>query len=390
MREETKKQLQMVMDQAVKDQKIAGMNLMVIKKSQEEVYLQTGYANIKEKKEISRDTIFRLFSMTKPVTAAAVMLLFQRGLLDLTDPVEKFIPGFQNQMVSVQDRLEPVWHPMSIWNLLSMTSGLTYGGESTVTEYATGKVFEEIEKRLYSDTPVSTLEFADMIGRCPLEFQPGTNWKYGVSADILAAVVEKVSGVSYGEFLKKELFEPLEMTDTAFYVPEEKQNRLAMAYQSTENGIMEYKEDSLGICLSMDAAPAYEAGGAGLVSTIDDYSKFTSMLLNKGNFRGKQILFPKTVEFMTTHKLTPQQQVGMDNWVEMNGFSYGNLMRVMTEPWKAGFATVPGEYGWDGWLGCYFANIPDTEMTILMMMQKKDAGTFELTRRLRNVILLAR
>ena len=166
----------------------------LIKKGQEEVYLQTGYANIKEQKEISRDTIFRLFSMTKPVTAAAVMLLFQRGLLDLTDPVEKFIPGFQNQMVSVQDRLEPVWHPMSIWNLLSMTSGLTYGGESTVTEYATGKVFEEIEKRLYSDTPVSTLEFADMIGRCPLEFQPGTNWKYGVSADILAAVVEKVSG----------------------------------------------------------------------------------------------------------------------------------------------------------------------------------------------------
>ena len=90
------------------------------------------------------------------------------------------------------------------------------------------------------------------------------------------------------------------------------------------------------------------------------------------------------------HKLTPQQQIGMDNWVEMDGFSYGNLMRVMTEPWKAGFATVPGEYGWDGWLGCYFANIPDTEMTILMMMQKKDAGTFELTRRLRNVILLAR
>lgn len=390
MREETKKQLQMVMDQAVKDQIIAGMNLIVIKKGQEEVYLQTGYANIKEKKEMSRDTIFRLFSMTKPVTAAAVMLLFQRGLLDLTDPVEKFIPGFQNQMVSVQGRLEPVWHPVTIWNLLSMTSGLTYGGESTVTEYATGKVFEEVESRLYSDTPVTTQEFADRIGRCPLEFQPGSNWKYGVSADILAAVVEKISGLSYGEFLRKELFEPLEMTDTDFYVPEEKQNRLAMAYHSTKDGIKEYTDDSLGIRLSMDVPPAYEAGGAGLVSTIDDYSKFTAMLLNKGNFGGRQILFPKTVEFMTTHKLTPQQQAGMDNWVEMNGFSYGNLMRVMSDPWKAAFATVPGEYGWDGWLGCYFTNIPEWDETILMMMQKKDAGTFELTRRLRNVILLAR
>lgn len=229
-----------------------------------------------------------------------------------------------------------------------------------------------------------------MIGRCPLEFQPGSNWKYGVSADILAAVVEKVSGMPYSEFLEKELFEPLEMTDTGFYVPEEKQDRLAMAYQSTKDGIKEYKDNTLGIRLSMDVPPAYEAGGAGLVSTIDDYSKFTEMLLNKGNFQGQQILFPKTVEFMTTHRLTPQQQAGMDNWVEMNGFSYGNLMRVMTDPWKAGFAAAPGEYGWDGWLGCYFTNIPDTEMTILMMMQKKDAGTFELTRRLRNVILLAR
>lgn len=154
MREETKKELQKLMDQAVRDQKIAGMNLMVIKKGQEEVYLQTGYANIKKQKPITRDTIFRLFSMTKPVTAAAAMLLFQRGLLDLTDPVEKFIPGFQNQMVSVQGRLEPVWHPVTVWNLLSMTSGLTYGGESTVTEYATGKVFEEVEGRMYGENPV--------------------------------------------------------------------------------------------------------------------------------------------------------------------------------------------------------------------------------------------
>lgn len=112
------------------------------------------------------------------------------------------------------------------------------------------------------------------------------------------------------------------------------------------------------------------------------------MLLNQGTFNGKQVLFPETVKYMTTRRLFPGAAGMIDKWWEMNGFSYGNLMRVMTDPWKAPFAAREGEYGWDGWLGCYFANLPKENMTILMMMQKKDAGTFELTRRLRNVMLL--
>ena len=388
MREKKKQQLQVLMDQAVEKQQIAGMNMMVVQNGQEVLYLESGFADRAKQKEIKRDTIFRLFSLTKPVTAAAVMLLFQRGALDLADPVSKYIPGFADQKVSVPGGLEPVWHQVTIYHLLSMTGGLTYGGNSSATEYAIGNVLEEQMVRMNTDHPMTTMELADRIGRCPLEFQPGARWKYGVSADILAAVVEKVSGMKYSEFLQKEIFEPLGMKDTGFYVPKEKLDRLAVAYEEKKEGIKEFREDSLGIHMAMDVPPAYEAGGAGLVSTIDDYSRFAAMLLNQGTFNGKQILFPETVNYMTTRRLFPEQQEWFDKWWELNGFSYGNLMRVMTDPWKAPFAAREGEYGWDGWLGCYFANLPKENMTILMMMQKKDTGTFELTRRLRNAMLL--
>ena len=329
MRKEIKKQLQTIMDQAVKDNQIAGMNMMVIKDGQEEAYLQCGYADKANGKMIERDTIFRLFSMTKPITAAAAMILFERGVIDLADPVSRYIPGFADQMVSVPGGLAPVWHNVTVYHLLSMTSGLTYGGNSSAAEFAVGNVMEEIHARLNTEHPMTTLEFADKIGRCPLEFQPGERWKYGVSADILAAVVEKASGMKYGEFLKKELFVPLGMKDTDFYVPGEKLDRLAMTYEQTAGEMKEFRDNSLGIRLSMDVPPAYEAGGAGLVSTIEDYSRFAAMLINKGSFQGRQILKPASVEYMTTHKLISCQQAWFEKWWEMNGYSYGNLMRVL-------------------------------------------------------------
>lgn len=382
-------QLKNVINSAIADEQIAGMSILIRKENQEELYLNLGYADRANHKEIQRDTMFRLFSMSKPVTSAAVMILFQRGLIDLTDPVSKYISSFEDQMVVVPDGLEAARNPVTIQNLLSMTGGLTYDGYASPAEAATQNVFDEVQNRMYSDSPVTTIEFAEKIGKCPLKYQPGTSWKYSVSADILAAVVEKVSGMSFGEFLRKEIFDPLGMNDTDFYVPEEKQHRLAVPYQCTPDGLKEFHSDYLGISMSMKRPPAYEAGGAGLVSTIDDYAKFASMLLNKGTFCEKQILLPATVDYMISHRLTPEQQKSFDSeLLGMHGFSYGNLLRTMTDPWKTTFAAVPGEYGWDGWLGCYFANIPSKDMTILMMMQRCDTGTIDLTRKLRNIILL--
>jgi len=221
-----------------------------------------------------------------------------------------------------------------------------------------------------------------------LAYHPGSFFSYGTSADVLGAVIEVVSGMPFGEFLEKEIFRPLGMKDTGFYVPEEKRNRLVCTYGTDgEGGLTLYTDNNLGIIQQMDRKPAFESGGAGLVSTIDDYAKFTAMLMKGGTYEGVQILRKRTVEYLTTKTLNEVQYEGLVSWATLEGHSYGNLMRIMTDTTKAGTIGSPGEYGWDGWLGCYFTNCTADDLTILFMIQKKDAGTMEITRKLRNIII---
>jgi CubicO group peptidase (beta-lactamase class C family) len=362
---------------------------MIIKGGKEVFYHEDGFADIEVNAPIKRESIFRLYSMTKPITATAVMILLERGEIDLYDPVSKFIPGFKNQMVCEGDNLVPVEREVTLKDLLSMTSGLLYGGENRAGK-ETGALLEEIDRRLLGDSPMRTLEIMNKLGRCPLSYQPGTSWDYGISADVLGAVIEVVSGKSFGEFLKDEIFEPLSMKDTGFWVPEEKRERLVKTYEDDKNGDLKvYTGNNLGIVNKMDRYPAFESGGAGLVSTIDDYSRFTKMLMNKGSLDGVQILKPHTVKYLTSGRLNDIQQKSFDSWQTLCGHSYGNLMRVMIDCSKAGDLGSLGEYGWDGWLGPYFCNCPGDDLTFLLMIQKTDAGTCTLTRKLRNIILSA-
>lgn len=366
---------------------ISGANLLIFKNGKEVFYHEDGLASREEQIPIKRDSIFRLYSMTKPITAAAALILVERGIIDLYEPVGRYLEGFRNQLVDENNTLVPVKREMNIKDLLNMTSGLLYGGDS-VAGKATGKVFEEIDKKLFTEEALSTVEIANKLGKCPLAFHPGEYWEYGASADVLAALIEIVSGIKYGEFLRKEIFEPLGMNDTAFYVPAEKRNRLANTYMADGNGgLTLYTGNNLGIIQRMDREPAYEAGGAGLVSTIDDYAKFSLMLMNGGSYEGVHILQPKTIKYMTTKTLSPEQQRGMASWHELEGHSYGNLLRVLIDTSKAGTIGSPYEYGWDGWLGCYFANCPLDNLNFLFMTQKTDAGTMQLTRKLRNIII---
>ena len=154
-----------------------------------------------------------------------------------------------------------------------------------------------------------------------------------------------------------------------------------------KGGLKLYSGNNLGVNQSMNLAPAYEAGGAGLVSTIDDYARFSLMLMNGGSYESVKLMHPSTVKYMTTKSLSPEQQKGLEAWYELEGHSYGNLMRVLIDPSKAGTIGSPYEYGWDGWLGCYFANCPADHLNFLFMTQKTDAGTMEITRKLRNIII---
>ncbi len=368
---------------------VAGVSCMVIQHGEEQCYYEAGYRDISTGLRMTRDTIHRLYSMTKPVTAAAVMILLEEGRIDLLDHVSDYLPGFRNQYVIEQGVPVPVTRPMTIQNLLNMTSGLVYPGENNPAEVRNDRLMEEIKEKLLTDQALGTVEIANRAGQLPLAFMPGESWQYGLSADVLGAVVEVASGMRYGEFLTKRIFEPLEMKDTAFYVEADKRERLAKVYRGTESGLTEETGCHLGVQNKMELPPAFESGGAGLCSTINDYAKFTQMLLGHGTYRGVRILSPRTVKYMTTAHILPVQQRGMDTWESLAGYSYGNLMRIMTTPEEAVYIGSKGEYGWDGWLGTYMMNDPADDLTLLVMQQKCDSGITTYTRRMRNVMFAA-
>lgn len=389
MQEITKKRIGKIVEEAIADGTTAGAGVLVRQDGEEIFFEAYGYADKELAKPIKRDTIFRLYSMSKPITAAAAMILMERGELDLAQPVAEILPGFSKLMVEKADgSLVPSGTPMTILHLLNMTSGLSYGDDETRAGKETSAYIEQCCREMYGEKAVTTLEFASHLGTLPLAFEPDSSWRYGLSADVLGAVVEKVSGMRFGDFLKKNLFEPLGMEDTDFWVPKEKQARLATAYETIEEGgMIPYTGDNLMVSNKMEARPAFESGGAGLASTIDDYARFAQMLLNEGTLNGQRVLSKKSVRFMTGGRLTDVQQAAMRRWVGLEGFTYSHLMRRMVDAGQCAGLAVEGEYGWDGWLGCYFANLPKEKMTILLMQQKKDAGTITMTRKIRNVIL---
>lgn len=379
--------IQQAMDMAVENKEIAGVNMLVYKDGKEIHYAQSGFSDIKANRPMERDTICHLYSQTKPITAAAAMLLMQDGLIDLNQPVGDFIDSFNKQKCLIDGKVKniPADKKVRIIDLLNMTSGLVYPGLTTLAETSTAVLFGDAEKRLDSDNPMTTMEFAERIGECPLQFIPGSFFQYGTSADVLGAVIEKVTGMSFGSFLKERLFDPLEMKDTAFFVPEDKLPRMSGIYKKRRGKLSQF--EGFHLIIRSDGAPnAFESGGAGLFSTLDDYMHFGQMLLNNGTYKGKEILTPETVKFLTNGSLTPMQQRALDNWQGLEGHTYGNLMRVMTDPSQAVIIGHKGEYGWDGWLGAYFMNDPSTQTTFIMLTQMCDYATGSLTRKLRNII----
>ncbi len=381
--------IQNILQEMTDTQFVSGISCMVMQNGREQCYYEAGCRDLAARLPMTRDTIFRLYSMSKPVTATAVMILLEEGKLDLLDPVSKYLPSFADQCVMQNGIMTPVKRPITIQDLLNMTSGLVYPGESSAAEVRTGTLMEEVVANLTSSHPLTTMEIMKRLGQIPLAFQPGEKWQYGISADVLGAVVEAVSGMRFGEFLAKRIFEPLGMKDTAFYVPADKQKRLAKVYDETSDGLQETFICHLGVQNRMELLPAFESGGAGLVSTIDDYAAFTQMLLHNGSFRGTSLLCAKTVEFMTKAHLTPAQQTYVNQWESLPGFTYANLLRIMTDPGAAVSLGSPGEYGWDGWLGTYMMNDPVNKLTLLIMQQKTNSGTTAFTRRIRNVVFSA-
>lgn len=384
--------LQEILAEMVDEQFVSGSSCMVLQHGKELCYYEAGYRDLAGKKPLTRDTIFRLYSLTKPMTAVAVMMLLEEGRLDLLTPVSRFFPSFQEQYYICDGKKIPVQTPVQIRHLLNMTSGLTYpGGTDDEADVRTGALIDEVIAKLHTQEALTTSEIVERLGEIPLLFEPGTRWNYGLSADVLGAIVEKVSGMRFGEFLKKRIFEPLGMSHTAFYVPQEDQELLAKVYDwdGQEGRLAEREPDHLGVSTRMEREPAFESGGAGLASTIDDVARFTNMLTAHGKAAdGTRLISEKTWEYLTGGKLDEAQRAGII-WENLPGYNYGNLMRVLEEPQKCVSLGTKGEYGWDGWLGAYMVNDPENELTLLIMNQRMNTGTTLYTRKMRNIVFSA-
>lgn len=387
-----KKAIDRVFQEEIDRKYIAGGQYLLLHKGKEVYYNTYGYADLEKGTVMKKDTIIRLFSMSKPITAAATMMLVERGMLDLRDPISKYIEAFHNQKVLTPEGKEvPAWRDITVWDCLNMRTGIPYpenwDGCSEVGRKM-DVLFKELIGRQESGEPISTREYVDRIAEIPLAFQPGERWMYGLSADILGAVIEVVTGQRYGEFLRENLFTPLEMNDTGFYVPKDKEWRFAANYTTdwANGGLLPYTESHLGEHYKEDVA--FESGGAGLVSTLQDYSHFATMLLQKGEYKGKRILSAKTVEFMSKDRMSDEQRAPL-NWDSNLGCGYGCLMRVLVDEGAAQTLGSVGEYGWDGWTGNYFTISPQDDMVMFFIVQKCDHGfTTELSK-IRNITYAA-
>lgn len=378
-----KEKLQECLNQAVANREAAGLSVLVRKAGEDLCFAKAGMADIASGKPVERDSIFRLYSQSKPITAAAAMILADRGLLDLQTEVDRYLPGFRNPRVLAPDgrTVNAVRAPW-ILELLGMTAGLSYPDVDTAGQYA-ARVFDADQDEIRQGGGMDTVAFCNRLGEQPLAFAPGTGWRYSTCADVLGAVIEVISGKRFGQFLQEEIFDPLGMKDTGFWVPEEKRNRLVTCYRRTENDLEPFGGLHLAVG-QYDRPPAFESGGAGLVSTLDDYAAFGEMLMNGGIYRNRRILSRAAVNYMTAPQLSDQIQGQM--WDSLGGYNYSCLMRICDRPGACPLFAEYGEYGWDGWLGTYFINLPQEKITFLLYQNTTDTGTAAVTRKCRNLL----
>ncbi|MHC4640073.1 MAG: serine hydrolase [Planctomycetota bacterium] len=335
----------------IDDEKIAGASIIVARKGKIALFETLGMMDKKAKKPMQPDTIFRFYSMTKPVTSVAAMMLYEEGKLNLDDPVSKYIPEFKSLKVYAESgKHAEQEHQMSVRDLFRHTSGLTYGffGNTPVDKmYRAGSVF---------DWDSSLQDMIDKLSEIPLLYQPSTKWHYSVSTDVLGYLVQKISGQSLDKFFKQRIFKPLKMKDTAFHLPAKKTERFAVCYGPNLTGGLNITDDPNKSRYLKK--PSILSGGGGLVSTARDYLRFCQMLLNKGQLDGERFLRPETVEMMTKNQLPDSVRRGNDG-----GFGLGFSVRLKDGKFPK------GEYGWGGAASTHFWISPKDELIVIALSQ---------------------
>jgi CubicO group peptidase (beta-lactamase class C family) len=353
------------MKKLVDQGRLSGVVTMVSRHGKVVAFNATGKRDIAANAPMQKDSIFRIYSMSKPITGVAMMMLFEEGKWQLNDPVAKYIPEFANVKVYATDAnnnmmLKDQAHPMTMRELMSHTAGFTYG-------FFSNTPVDKLQREADVLNVNNTLdEFIKRMAKLPLNAQPGTEWHYSVGVDIQGYIVQKLSGMPFEEYLDKRIFKPLGMVDTGFYVPQEKLNRFVEMYIYDKDGKLQVEHE--GFNHDYSKKPALSSGGGGLVSTATDYMRFCQMLLNGGQLDGVRLLSPLTVELMRSNVLAPTVPILAP------GAGFGLDFAVYTDPVAAGGYYGKGAFWWGGAAGTWFWIDPVNELIVIGMIQQM-AGT---------------
>lgn len=364
-----------VMNQHVADKQIPGASGLIARHGRIAYQETFGMADMEAGKPMRMDTIHRIYSMSKPITSVALMMLYEEGKFQLNDPVAKYLPEFAKMRVGVEEKdpqtgepvlkTVPAKRPITVRDLLRHTAGLTYGvfGDTLVDrEYRKARILGQM----------NLADFVTDLAKIPLQYEPGTRWHYSVSVDVQGRLIEVLSGKSFDQFLQERIFTPLEMNDTGFIVPASKKDRLAKLYTITKEGRLQ----PIKTCSTREecyegfpnSVPDFlhsmgmQSGGGGLTSTAYDYLRFCQMLLNKGEYEGKRLLSRKTVELMSSDNLGSIPGMGP-------GVGFGLGFAVSKAPGEAGMMGSPGEFNWGGAAGTKFWIDPQEQLIGIFMIQ---------------------
>lgn len=326
----------------VDEERIPGAVALIARHGKIGYFESFGLQDLDTEAPMKKDTIFRIYSMTKPIVSAAVLILMDDGLLSFNDPVSKYIPELGGLKVGVEGISSQ--RDMTVLDLLRHTSGITYG------VFFDSKVKTLYKKAGVQDNNQTIAEMVAKLGKLPLAYQPGTRWEYGRSTDVLGRLIEIVSGQSLDRFLEKRIFKPLKMVDTGFYVKPENIHRLAEA----------------DLYIEVRSPPKMLSGGGGLTSTAGDYVRFAQMLLNGGELEGTRILKKETIDLMTRDHLGPMANRDDPQYLPSPTFGFGLGVAVKIKP--EGISM--GYYRWEGWAGTMFSVNPKTNSIGILMFQE--------------------
>ena len=367
--------LHIFLQQTVEKRQLAGVVTILARHGRIVDYRAYGQRNMEAGLPMTRDTIFRDYSMTKPVMAVAMMILYEQGKWLPSDPIARYIPEFAHLKVQsgVDAEGNPILanpvHPPTMLELMTHTAGFSYGNGNTPADKMYGQLNVRGSKTLQ--------EAIEKLAQIPLLYQPGTAWVYSMSMDIQGHIAEKLTGQPLPEFLRANIFAPLGMKDAGFYVPAEKRSRFAALYENDQHGGIRPDTSNASGFGDYSRQPTMPSGGGGMVSTAEDYYRFAQMLANRGQLNGHRILAPATVKLMTSNHLPPGLLTGSFSvglQVMRPGMGYGYNCAVVYDPPEANLPEGKGSFFWDGAAGTWFWVDPTNDVVFVGMIQRMHGG----------------